>query len=92
MMRWRINTLMGQLRDIDPKAAEYREISRSTGVSVSTIFLLGRGTSKRTDLDVIDNLLKFFSEKLERQLTTQDLLEFTPDNKEVKAKTNTTTK
>jgi len=81
MMRWRINTLIGQLRDIDPKAAEYREIHAQTGISVSTIFLLGRGTSKRADLEVINSLLTFFSEKLNKQLTTQDLLEFTIDKK-----------
>ena len=78
MMQWKLNSLLGQLRDIDPKAAEYREIHKKTGIAVSTIFLIAKG-SKRVDVDVADRLLNFFSMKLGKKLTTQDLLEFTQD-------------
>jgi transcriptional regulator with XRE-family HTH domain len=81
MMRWKLNTLIGQLRDVDPKAAEYREIHKETGIATSTIALIAKG-SKRVDIDVADRLLNFFSAKLGKQLTTQDLLEFMPDRKE----------
>lgn len=81
MMRWKLNSLLGQLRDIDPKAAEYREIHKETGVAVSTIFLIAKG-SKRVDVDVANRLLNFFSVKLGKKLTTQDLLEFTQDEQE----------
>ena len=45
MMRWRLNTLIGQLRDVNPKAAEYREIHKATGIAVSTVALLAKGSS-----------------------------------------------
>lgn len=79
MMRWRLNTLIGQLRDVNPKAAEYREIHKATGIAVSTVALLAKGSSVRTDLEVVNSLLNYFSEKLGKDLTTQDLLEFAPD-------------
>jgi len=78
MMRWKFNTLRGQLKDLDSKAAEYRSIYAATGVATSTLTLIAGGSS-RVDLDVADRLLNFFSHKLGRRLVTQDLIEFTPD-------------
>lgn len=76
MIRWKFNTLLGQVRDIDPQAAEYRAIYAETGIATSTITAIAKGT-KRVDLDVADRLLTFFSTKIGKRLTTQDLLEFT---------------
>ena len=77
MIRWKFNTLLGQVRDIDPQAAEYRSIYKETGIATSTITAIAKGT-KRVDLDVADRLLTFFVAKTGKRLTTQDLLEFTP--------------
>jgi hypothetical protein len=77
MTRWRINTLLGRLKDTDPKLAEYRSIYNATGVATSTISGIVNGT-RRVDLDVVDRLLGYFNEHL-GPLTTQDLIEFVPD-------------
>lgn len=77
MMRWKFNSLMGKLKDVSPDMANYQAIASSTGIAPSTLSGISSGT-KRVDLSVADRLLTFFSEQLDEELTTQDLLEFKP--------------
>lgn len=79
-MRWKFNTLLGRLKDKDAKAAQYREIGAKTGVAISTLSQISKGT-KRVDLDVAERILFFFEEALEEELTTQDLIEYKSSRK-----------
>lgn len=78
MVRWRLNSLLAELKDVAPDDAAYRAISAATGISTSTITAIARNEAKRVDFDTIDRLLTFFSDKLGRHLITQDLIEFLP--------------
>ena len=78
MVRWRLNSLLAELKDVAPNEAAYRSISAATGISTSTLTSIARNESRRADFDTIDALLVFFSGKLGRRLVTQDLVEFQP--------------
>lgn len=78
MMTWKLNSLIGECKDT-VGGCTYREMSRITGLSTSILSTIAQNEVKRADTNTINVLLNFFSAKLGRNLTTQDLLEFTPD-------------
>lgn len=74
-MKWKLNALIGEAKDLGISIS-YRDIRDATGVSTSTISFIAQNQAKRADLETMDRLLRYFSEKLGRRLTTADLLEF----------------
>lgn len=72
-MTWKLNALLGQCKDAGA-AVTYRDLSAATGLSTSTIYLIAQNESKRADLETMDSMLEFFSERLGRRLTVDDLL------------------
>lgn len=78
MITWKLNSLIGECKD-GAGGCTYREISHATGLATSILTTIAKNRVSRADINTIDALLKFFSAKLGRTLTTQDLLEFTPD-------------
>ncbi len=81
MIAWKLNKLIGECKD-GPDGVTYREISRETGLSTSILTTIAKNRVSRADLNTIDALLMFFSAKLSKHLTTQDLLEFLPKKEE----------
>ena len=79
MMTWKLNGLIGQCKDT-VGGCTYREISRATGLSTSILTTIAKNEVSRADINTINALLNFFSAKLNKQMTTQDLLEFVPDD------------
>lgn len=72
-MTWKLNALLGQCKDAGA-AVTYRDLSTATRLSTSTIYLIAQNESKRADLETMESMLKFFSERLGRRLTVDDLL------------------
>lgn len=72
-MVWKLNALLGQCKDTG-RPVTYLDLSVSAKVSTNTIYHVANNKAKRADLDTIEAMLKFFSERLGRQLTVDDLL------------------
>lgn len=72
-MVWKLNALLGQCKDAG-QPVTYLDLSVSAKVSTNTIYHIANNKSLRADLDTIEAMLKFFSERLGRQLTVDDLL------------------
>lgn len=78
MMRWRLRELMGQYQSQTGDKITYEEITEATGLSPNTLSKVGTNKAGRTDLETLERLLYFFSEKLGRELDTGDLLAYLP--------------
>jgi DNA-binding Xre family transcriptional regulator len=65
---------MGEYQSETGDRITYEEITEATGLSPNTLSKLSTNKAGRTDLDTIDRLLEFFSQKLGRELETNDLL------------------
>lgn len=78
-MRWRLKELQGEVQAATGQRLTYEEITALTGLGPSTLSQISTGRQSRVDLATLDRLLNVFSERLQRPLTTGDLLEYTPD-------------
>jgi len=78
-MNWRFKELQGQVQARTGHRVTYEEITEATGLATQTITLLSTGRAKRLDLGTVEKVLDFFSARLGEPLTTNDLLEYTPD-------------
>lgn len=81
MIMWKFKSLVGRCEDMGISGVTYEEIYKATGVSTSTLTGIARNRVVRADLNTIDRLLSFFSDKLGEELTINDLLEWKRDNK-----------
>lgn len=70
---WKLNVLLGQCKDAG-RPVTYLDLSVSAKVSTNTIYHIANNKSRRADLETIEAMLEFFSERLDRQLTVNDLL------------------
>ena len=80
MMRWRLRELMGDYQAKTGERMTYDDITSATGLSPNTLSLLSTGKAQRADVETIEKLLTFFSQKLGRQLQTGDLLRWEPED------------
>lgn len=76
MMEWRLSNLLGEYQQKTGERLTYRAIAEATGISKTTVTAMATGSSKRTDLETLDAVLTFLRAKLDRPLTTDDLLHF----------------
>lgn len=79
-MRWRLKELIAEHTLATGAQLTYEEITAATGLSSNTLSTIATNKARRADLETVDRLLSLFSEKLGRQLSTNDLLRFTPEN------------
>lgn len=57
------------------------EVADSVGMSRAQLSKIENGQTGRIDFDTLAGLCRFYSEALERPVTTSDLLEYDPNNK-----------
>lgn len=76
---WKLNSLVGRCRDKGIEELTYRDIYKATGVATSTLTSIMSNKTTRIDQQTVDKLLTFFSDKLEEELTINDLLEWKRD-------------
>jgi len=75
--RWQLKTLIGEYEDRNPgERLSYQRIKQETGLSKTLLSRIGTNDATRADLETIRVLVVYFSEKLERNLTTNDILKF----------------
>jgi DNA-binding Xre family transcriptional regulator len=86
MLRWEISRLAGAYQVKTGESLTYRDISEATGLAESTLSRLGNGHTTRIDFETVETLLAYFSEKLDRQLNTNDLLSWDGEKVEEKPK------
>lgn len=77
-MTWKLNALLGQCKD-KGRPVTYRDLSTATGLSTSTIYNIAQNEAKRADLETIEAMLKFFSERLGQRLAVDDVLSWEAD-------------
>jgi DNA-binding Xre family transcriptional regulator len=80
MMRWKLRELLGEYQQTTGDRITYEEITAATNISPNTLSIIGTNKARRADLDTVEKLLTFLSEKIGRQLDTGDLLAYRPDN------------
>lgn len=80
MMEWRLANLQGEYKQKTGKTLSIRKIALDTGLSKTTIADLANGKIQRPDEKTVSTLLVYLSRMLERELTTDDLWRFVPDN------------
>lgn len=76
-MKWQLRTLIGEYDDMsNGERLTYERLANDTGISKANLNKMGRNRITRADLRTIKTLLDYFSEKLGRKLTTNDLLKY----------------
>lgn len=73
VITWKLNALLGDCKDVG-RPVTYRDISTATGLSTSTLYMIASNRNTRTDLETIELLLNFFSDRLGKSLETGHLL------------------
>ena len=76
MMEWRLMNLMGEYQQKTKQRLSYRTIAEDTGLSKTTIASMANGKIQRPDLETLNAVLTYMTNKLGRALTTDDLLHF----------------
>lgn len=79
MMEWRLLNLIGEHQQKTQERLSYRKIAEETGLSKTTVASMASGKIQRPDLETLDAMLSYLSGKLDRKLTTDDLLHFEED-------------
>ena len=74
MIRWHLKELIGKYESESRKSISYREISKETGVAISSISDIATGKSTRVDLQTLDSLVRYFSGLFKREISICDLL------------------
>jgi DNA-binding Xre family transcriptional regulator len=74
MIRWRLRELLGEYQQMTGDKITYEEITAKTALSPNTLSLIAANKTRRTNFVTIEKLLSFFSDKLGRQLSVDDLL------------------
>lgn len=82
MMRWKLKTLIAECDEVMGERLTYRQIEADLGISKTTLSHIAQNKTTRTDRNTLDRLLNYFSLKLGRPLTTNDLWQFIPDSPE----------
>ena len=76
-MRWQLRTWIGEYEDTHPnEKLTYERMERETGLSKTILNRIGKNNAQRADIDTLEALIIYFSEKLGRKLTTNDILKF----------------
>lgn len=83
MMRWKLKSLIAECAEVMGERLTYRQIEADLGISKTTLTHIAQNKTTRTDFGTLNSLLNYLSAKLERPLTTSDLLEFVPDSNAV---------
>ena len=78
-MEWKFAEMQRRAQMRTGERLTYEMITAETGLSPSTISGVATGRVTRVDFGTLDKLLAFFSARLGEPLTTNDLLEYTPD-------------
>ena len=76
MVKWTLNTLIGELEDRTRKKVSLRAISRDTGISYPAVHRISQNSSDRIDTQTLDRLLRYFNQNLGRSVTAADLLKY----------------
>lgn len=80
MVKINFTKLMGQYQVETGEILTFSSIADETGIARSTLSRIGHRDNKRVDFEVMDRLLAYFSRKLNRTLTTNDILQWRPDD------------
>lgn len=76
-LKWQLRTLIGEYEDKSPgERLTYERMEKETSLSKTLLNRIGKNEAKRADLKTIETLIVYFSEKLGRNLTTNDVLKF----------------
>lgn len=76
MIKWKFNSLMGEVEDRTGKHYSVVEIAQEVGVNQNTISRIGGLKTARIDLETLAKLIHFFRKKLEREIAVGDLLKY----------------
>jgi hypothetical protein len=75
MVHWHLPRLIEQVQQASDEPLSLPQIARTTGIAVSTIYMLVEHPPRRVDTRTLNQLLIFLSQHL-GPLTMNDLLEF----------------
>jgi len=78
-LQWKLAGLMALCQQMQRKVT-YRELSEAAGLSTSTIYLMVNNQAKRADLETMEKILDFFSDRLGYTLQVTDLLDYERTN------------
>ena len=78
-MEWKFKELQGRVQAKTGHRVTYEEITEATGLAKQSITNISTGRAKQVGVSTLEKLLAFFSARLGEPLTTNDLLEYTPD-------------
>lgn len=76
MIRWTLNSLIGELEDTTKAKYSLRRVARETNISYPAVWRISQNTADRIDKDTLDRLLQFFNKQLSRRVTVDDLLQY----------------
>lgn len=78
-------TLKGLMEEYQEQTGEYlsiRKLAGHTGIAPSSLCTAIASKTTRVDFHIMERLLNFFGETLEKPLTVADLLEYVPEQSE----------
>ncbi len=78
-MRWKLKSLQEEAQAATGERVTYEDIHAATGISPNSLSLIATNKAKRLDVSTMEEILRFFSGKVGRSLSTADLLEWVPD-------------
>jgi len=76
MIRWTLNSLIGELEDATKAKYSLRRVARETDISYPAIHRISQNSADRVDTKTLDRLLVFFNGRLARRVTVNDLLQY----------------
>lgn len=80
MFKWRLAELIIEYMEENGRPMSYRGLARELGMGKTTISDIASGRAKQVNLKTMNTIMQFMSEHLNRPLTTNDLLQYEPDD------------
>ena len=80
MFKWRLAELAIEYQEENGRPLSFRRLAKEVGMSKNTVTAMANGSARQVNLSTMNTILQFLSEHLKRPLTTNDLLQYEPDN------------
>ena len=76
MIRWKLNSLIGELEDTTKSKYSLARVAKEAEISYPAVHRISQNTADRIDTKTLDKLMMFFSGRLDRRVTVDDLLQY----------------
>ncbi len=74
MLKWRLKELLGEYQAKTGQPLHYKDVTSGTGLSANILSVMATNKTRVVNLDTMDKLLTYMSEKLERKVMACELI------------------